>query len=153
HAGYLPPGDIDLWSFTANVGDTYLLSVVDTDADPNVDFRAEMRVFDPFGTYLGGNAGTGASQLQLTAAKAGTYHITVAAQSTIPNGVGHYIIRIAKSPGAFVVPTNDEGGAMTIGANHTGLLGPGDIDMYSFQATVGQSFLLSLVDTDADPNV
>src|SRR6201999_2781489 len=85
HAGDLPPGDLDMWSFQANQGDTFLMSVVDADNDPNVDFRVEMRVFDPDGVYVSENAGPIASQLQVQAAKTGTYLVVVAAQSGLPN--------------------------------------------------------------------
>src|SRR5207249_4575436 len=47
---------------------------------------------------------------------------------------GTYDLRLAKVPGAFVVPAGDEGGPMTNGADHTGAITLGDLDPWTFSA-------------------
>src|SRR5262249_43638027 len=98
----------------------------------------------PTGTYLGNNAGPIASQLQLTANKTGTYMVVVAAQSTLANGVGHYVVRLAKSPGTFIVPTGDDGGTLRNGEAVGGTIPLADLDMWSFVAAKNAQVSISL---------
>lgn len=58
-------------------------------------------------------------------------------------GTGTYRLMLARIPGPFVVPTGDEGGPLTNGANHAGVIPVGDLDLWTFQATAGESVALS----------
>src|SRR5262249_14355607 len=109
-----------------------------------------IRVFDPHGSYQYQTSTSvgGAAQLQFQAGLTGTY--TVVVSSWTVSGfanTGHYMLRLAQVPGAFVAPTGDEGGAMTNGGNHAGTTDLGDFDMWSFQANQNDSFVLSITDT------
>jgi len=54
------------------------------------------------------------------------------------------------SPGAFTISPGDQGGALTNGSNHTGDIHIGDLDMWSFTATAGDSIIVSAGETGVD---
>ena len=60
---------------------------------------------------------------------------------------GSYRLTLAQTPGAFVVPAGDEGGALTTGVNHEGTIHVGDLDQWTFTAAVGETIALSLTET------
>src|SRR5438477_184900 len=48
---------------------------------------------------------------------------------------GTYALHLAQMPEAFIVPSGDEGGAMTNGGNYAGTITLGDLDMWTFTAS------------------
>jgi hypothetical protein len=142
HTGAITLGDLDMWTFTANQGDAISLSIglVDT----SVSLRPFIRLRDPFGTEVGTDAGVTLAQIDVTAAQTGTYTVVVASGLSVPQGIGSYVLTLAQTPKAFVVSAGDEGGAMTNGANHTCVINLGDLDMWTFSATQGDSISLSM---------
>src|SRR5207249_3874972 len=59
-------------------------------------------------------------------------------------GTGTYQLTLAKSPGAFVVPSGDDGGPMSNGANYSGTIPLGDLDQWSFQANAGDAISVAI---------
>src|SRR5438128_2599479 len=55
---------------------------------------------------------------------------------------GTYRLHLAKSPGAFVVSGGDEGGDLINGATQDGSIHTGDLDMWSFTASAGDSIVV-----------
>jgi hypothetical protein len=109
-------------------------------------FRPLVAVHAPNGALLDSAAGPNNSALdavvQITAATNGIFSINVS--SYYGNGTGSYLVNLAKAPGEFVVSPGDEGGPLTSGVAHPGLLARGDIDMWSFEANTGDSILLRM---------
>ena len=50
------------------------------------------------------------------------------------DGAGVYVVRLAKAPGTFIVPSGDDGRSMVNGTNYTGSVQRGDLDLWSFTA-------------------
>jgi hypothetical protein len=117
HAGAIDLGDLDLWSFTAAQGDAITVSIGEVfvgEVDPG--FVPWIRLRRPDGTQVAQDWGALAAQVTVTAPLSGTYTVVVGSQNL--STAGHYRMVLAHTPGAFVVPTSDEGGAMTNGADH-----------------------------------
>lgn len=66
------------------------------------------------------------------------------------NSTGEYIVRLALAPEEFVVPTNDEGGPMTIGFNHPGNIPDGDLDQWTFTAEQSSFVQISMTATSGN---
>ena len=143
HSGAISfAGEQDLWTFTANVGDSIALSL--GEVAPLTSFNPWMRLRDPNGLQVGSDPAFVVSQLNVVAAIAGTYTVLVSDGSSGHDLTGSYLLTLAKTPGAFVVPGGDEGGAMTNGANHQGAIHLGDIDQWTFRATSGHALSVSI---------
>jgi len=77
----------------------------------------------PDGSSLGAFGGADVGQTRQTAPQMGTYNVVVSTNPNVPNGTGPYILRLAKAPpGEYVVPFEDQGGALTNGENHPGAI-------------------------------
>lgn len=146
HAGTIEVGDVDLWTFTANAGDQVWLRLATTTAYPSLS------VFGPTGTVVG-SASDGSNTRDAVAgfAAPATGTFTVLVRSHYSGGSGPYVLYYAKVPGAFIVPVNDEGGALTNGVNHAGTIERGDLDLWTFTASQGEQVLLRLASTTVYP--
>jgi hypothetical protein len=80
----------------------------------------------------------------------GTYTVVVGSGDSGLDATGSYTLTLAKSPGAFTISPGDQGGALTNGSNHTGDIHIGDLDMWSFTATAGDSIIVSAGETGVD---
>src|SRR5262245_26979555 len=142
HPGVISLGDLDMWTFTASQGDSISLSVgvVDTAAS----LRPFIRLRDPNGVEVSAAASTLLAQVNVTAALAGTYTVVIASGAAVPQGTGSYVLTLAQTPENFVVDNGDEGGPMTNGHNHPGVINLGDLDMWTFTANQGDSISLSI---------
>ncbi|MBK9410937.1 MAG: hypothetical protein IPN47_23390 [Gemmatimonadetes bacterium] len=85
----------------------------------------------------------------VTAPETGTYTVIVgswdgSASSTSYAGTGTYVLSLVKAPGSIVISAGDEGGPMGNGTTHTGAIGVGDIDPWTFTATQGDAIALSI---------
>jgi hypothetical protein len=146
HAGVIHIGDLDQWSFHANKDDTIALSIGEvlvSEVDPG--FVPWIRLYGPTGALVGfEDWGDLVAQITATAPLTGTYTVLVASNDGGNDATGQYRLTLAKIPGAFVVPVGDEGGAMTNGANHAGIIHTGDLDQWTFQAVQGNSIVVSI---------
>jgi len=146
YGGTLTLGDLDMWSFTANAGDNIMLRLGST------GFQGNMDLYGPDGALLmtaGGNSTDW--KIPYTATKSGTYSVLVS--SYYAGGTGTYVLHFAQFPEAFIVPSGDEGGAMSNGGNYSGTLTLGDLDMWSFTANAGDSIVLRLGSTGFQGNL
>src|SRR4030095_118908 len=75
---------------------------------------------------------------------AGTYTVLVGTGDSLGVGTGTSRLTLAKTPGAFVVPPVDAGGARTNGATHAGTIHLGDLDQWTFQANAGDAISLAM---------
>lgn len=148
HLGTIHVGDLDVWSFTAAAGDAILIAVGEVGG--NSLFTPWIRLRSPTGQNLGSNWGGLASQIGATATFTGTYTVVVASQAPGHESSGMYTLTMAKAPGAFSVSEGDEGGPATNGSNHTGVIQIGDLDMWTFDATAGNTIVVSIGETGPD---
>ena len=88
-----------------------------------------IRLRAPNGASLGSANNYQSAQIDATATLTGTYTVVVASADTARAGAGNYLLTLARTPAAFVVPSGDEGGAMTNGGNHAGAIHRGDLDI------------------------
>ncbi|MBP9900338.1 MAG: hypothetical protein KBH45_02690 [Verrucomicrobia bacterium] len=133
-------GDIDMWSFTATAGERIMVRVGTT------GFRPYLLLYAPNGAQLAVGAGNGSGDtdglVDATAPSNGTY--TAVLESYYANGSGPYTIHLAKSTGAFVVSPGDEGGDLINGAANTGQITKGDLDLWRFDASVGDNISIRI---------
>ena len=147
HTGNLDLGDLDMWTISANAGDSLVVRMGATNYNPY------LRIFGPGGKQVGA-AGSGASGFQnvevaLQATNAGTY--TVVASTFSGNSTGGYILNVAQSPEPVFVAPGDEGGPITNGWKHTGTLDLGDLDVWTFSASAGDNLVFRMASANYNP--
>src|SRR5947199_5136993 len=75
----------------------------------------------------------------------GTFTVAVAdgnlSYPYLLSDTGTYRIHLAKSPGAFGMSAGDECGVLANGATQAGAIHSGDLDMWSFAASAGDSIV------------
>jgi len=132
----------DSYTFTANTGDSINLRLGTT------NFSGELQLYGPNGALLEtvGQYPVDDDLIAYTATNSGTF--TVLVSSAVTRGAGTYALHLAQVPEAFIVPADDEGGAMTNGGNFTGTITLGDLDMWTFTANAGDSINLRLGTTN-----
>ena len=143
HQGNLPVGDLDLWNFTANAGDSIVLKVGQM-SDTN-NFDPSIRLYGPDGALVASSAGTSAAEVTIRATNSGTFLVVIGNDPYYnAAGSGTYILTLAKTGSAIVVSPGDEGGPMTNGVAHQGNLPVGDLDVWNFTANAGDSIVLKM---------
>jgi hypothetical protein len=149
HGGEIVQGDLDVWTFTATAGDRIDLHIGETtDTD---DFRPWIQLWAPTGATLGSTSGTDAAQMEAVAPVTGTYLVLVASFDSGFDGTGTYRLTMAHTPGPITISPGDQGGPLVNGAEHTGEIVQGDLDVWTFTATAGDRITLhigELTDTD-----
>ncbi|MGH7972487.1 MAG: hypothetical protein ACREIC_27555, partial [Limisphaerales bacterium] len=87
--------------------------------------------------------------LDLPLPDTGTF--TVVASSYFPNTSGNYTLKLAHEPGSVFVAAGDEGGVLTNGLVIQGTNSIGDLRVWSFYGTVGDSNLFRFGTVGFDP--
>jgi uncharacterized repeat protein (TIGR01451 family) len=141
-------GEIDAWTFTANQGDALTIAIGEVGADSA--FWPWIRLQSPGGTFIANTWGPLAAQINTTAPQTGTYTVLVASNDSGNNDTGSYQLTLARTPASFVVPDGDQGGAMTNGENHPGVLHRADLDLWSFTAVQGASISIAIGEVGDD---
>lgn len=140
NAGTISLGDLDVWSFTATVGESVNARIGTT------GYRPYLLLYGPTGNLVDSGAGSGSgdtdADVRALIATSGTY--TLVAQSYTANGTGPYTLHLAKSMGDFIVSPGDDGGELVNGAVNTGQIAKGDIDIWSFDASVGDNIVVRI---------
>ena len=137
-------GEVDEWSLSAAQGNHLTVSIgeiFEGELDPG--FYPRIRLLRPDGVQVGTDSDYLAAQVTVTAPLSGTYVVRVDDNSG-QDRTGSYLLRLAQTPGEFMVPAGDEGGAMTNGANHPGKITLGDVDLWSIVARQGDSLTVSI---------
>lgn len=140
HPGTNTLGDLDMWSIAASAGDRIMVRAGTT------GFRPYLLLYGPTGALVdsGAGSGSGDTDAYVEAVTTSNTTYTVVMQSYIANGAGPYTIHLAKSTGAFVVSPGDEGGELVNGAANSGQIAKGDIDVWGFDATVGDNIVVRI---------
>ncbi len=134
--------DIDVYTFPATAGNAVTLNLASTTSNHLI----EVDIFAPNGVlvYDGPATGTAAYDLLLNSfTQTGTY--TVVVKSGQGGGVGTYNMTYVKVPSLHTLEAGE--GALTSGATKAGTLVNADLDVYTFQATVGSAVKLELART------
>ena len=107
---------VDSWCFSATAGDAISLSLAElTDTG---SFTPWIRLRAPDGTQLGTRWHSAVAQVDvLSAPQTGLYTVLIGSGDSVHVGTGTYRLTLAQTPGSFVVPSGDDGGPMTNGAN------------------------------------
>jgi hypothetical protein len=145
HTGRISVGDLDAWTITANQGDYLAVGIGEgAAATVSADFTPWIRVIGPTGQLLRSDWGAAAVQWGANAPATGTYTVIVGTADSGYDGTGDYRLVVYKTPGAFSVPAGDEGGALTNAAGRTGRISLGDLDAWTFTASQGSTFVVSV---------
>jgi hypothetical protein len=146
HTGEIVRGDLDVWTFTATVGDRIAVHIGEI-ADP-LDFRPWIRLWGPTGTSLGASFGLAAAQIgDVLAPVTGTYLVLVASADSGVDDGGTYQLTMTHTPGPITVSPGDEGGPIGSGSTQSGVIGRGDLDVWSFTATAGAPLTVQIAQT------
>ena len=156
HTGTIAtPGQIDVWTFSAAQGNYIALEIAEIVANPDPGFMPYMRLVNhDTGEIIMTVTGALAAQIAVNAASTATYDVFVRDSNINRPGtaLGSYTVTLVKAPGALVVPTGDQGGAMTNGGNHAGSIFAGDLDAWTFTAAKDDYIALSIAEVlELDP--
>ena len=146
--GTLLVGDLDAWTFNASVGDTIILRAGEASAD---DIRPRLRLFSPTGVLVGNDSGFNEAEITFRATNSGPYIVTV--NTTLDGGSGAYRLSFARSSGVVTTSPGDEGGPLVNGVSQAGALPAGDLDLWSFEANVGDQILIRLGESEAGTDI
>jgi hypothetical protein len=142
HLGTVLAGDLDLWTFTANIGDA-LVARIGTITGTNT-FTPWIRLYGPTGEPLDSGFGTLAGEVEVTATNNGTFLVVVGDGNSALSGSGSYRLTLAKTGDPVVVSAGDEGGPMTNGVTHLGTVLTGDLDVWTFNARRGEALIVRM---------
>lgn len=152
HDGTILLNQTNTWTLTATAGDTLILRSGRVSGDAN--FNPWLRLYDPSGNLVESNPMTTAdnvTELELTAGATGTYSLQISDGSFgRTNDRGSYRLYFLRLPGAPVIA--DEGGPMTNGGNHDGVIEVGDLDLWTFSGQSGDKIVLRSGRLSGDPN-
>ena len=142
YAGTNTLGDLDMFTFTANKGESINLRLGTT------NFVGKLQLYGPNGALLQsvGNYPVKDDLIAYTATNSGTF--TVLVSDGYGGGTGTYELHLAQIPEAFIVPAGDQGGVMTNGGNYAGTITLGDLDLYAGTAAKGDVINLELRTTN-----
>lgn len=141
--GTIHQGDLDVFSFTAAVGDSLVLRAGEvTDQGGTGGFTPALRLYGPGGSLLDSEAANlSAVEVTATATLAGVYVVVVSDGGSYIDGAGTYRLHLMRSPGEFLISPGDEGGELANGATQVGTVHVGDLDVWTFTAAVGDSIV------------
>ena len=142
-AGDIVIGDLDLWNFTAEAGQTIVVRMGKLLATSTL--TPYLRLWGPDGAFLAqyGVSGT-AAEVSVRATNSGTFTIVASDLSSLYTGSGTYQVKLAKTGSAITLGPNDNGGAMTNGTMYTGNISIGGMEIWNFDATEGDSMVVRM---------
>jgi len=153
HTGTINGRDLDTWTFDAVQNDGITISIGEVSAGVDPGFFPWIRLRGPDGTMLDDRWSSKNTRIDIRAPLTGTYTVVVASNATNQIGPGNYVLSLVKTPGPYIISPGDQGGPMINGATHTGMIGIGDVDAWTFQAVQNDGINLSIgeVTGGADP--
>jgi hypothetical protein len=143
YSGTILRGDLDQYSFQAAAGDA--LTVTVSEVGTNTSFMPRIRVHGPDGKELGNTWGDLWAESDFTAPLAGTYTVLIN-RIDAADGMGSYLVTMAKAPGYYITPVGRSGGALVVGPNPTGTILRGDLDQWSLLAHAGDKVMVSVAE-------
>jgi len=134
--------ETDTWTIAANKGDRLILQVAELTG--GAGFTPTIEVFAPDGTRLAIDSDALAARVDIQAHVTGTF--TAVVRDFNQTGTGTYRLRLAKVPGAFIVPAGDDGGALVNGTKHQGTIDRGDLDLWTITANAGDRITVQIAE-------
>jgi hypothetical protein len=137
-------GDLDLYTFSAAVGDHVVLSIGEG-AAAVTGFDPDITLYSPTGALLQTTTGTVSGFIDAPITAAGTYTVLIREYNN--NTTGDYRLYFDKLPfaGSATDPADGDGRALVSNTTTTGAIGSvGDLDLYSFNAAMGDRIILSV---------
>ena len=142
YAGTIDKGDMDMWTFTANTGDSVNLRLGTT------SFYGLLQLFGPNGALLNTVINDTDELIAFTPTNSGTFTVLVSSSDYANFLTGTYVLHLLETPEPFIVPAGDAGGSATNGGSYTGAITLGDLDAWTFTACEGDLISLKLTTTD-----
>ncbi len=145
--GSLTLGDLDLWSFDAIAGETVFIRC------GSPAFTPWVRIHGPNGVLIEesswSSSATRDGVITLRTTTAGTHTVLVAAG--YPGQIGDYSLHRASIPGDFNTSPGDDGGPLVNGMTNNATMPLGDLDIWSFVGTPGDSNVFRVTGTTFTP--
>ena len=139
--GAIAAGDLDVFTFYAAAGDSIRAAVGDTS---NTNFTPQIELYAPNGTRVTWDfEGVGTDVTALSITQSGTYTIVVSDYGS--NDTGNYSLSMARAQ-ATVQRFGADDGSIVSGQTRNGSVGLGDIDVFTFYATAGDTIRAALGD-------
>jgi len=145
HTGNILLGDVDVWTFNAKTGDAILARMGNLNTNGTLD--PYLRLYGPDGKAASpviGGYGLKAEEVTARATTNGTYTVLLSGGPFANGGVGQYRLTLVKTGDPIFTAPGDEGGPMTNGFMHTGMIDLGDVDVWSFNANAGDGIFLQM---------
>jgi len=143
-AGNLAVGQLNVWSFTANSGDNLVVEMGRSVSSSTL--YPYLRLYGPNGSLLTSAPSDGTqAEVATRATNSGTF--TVIADNNfgyVNGGSGTYQLTLGKTGSPIVVAPGDQGGPLTNGFTYAGSLAAGQLNVWSFTATSGDSLVLGM---------
>jgi len=156
YQGNLLAGQLSVWSFTANTGDSMVVGMGDANRTAG-DLDPYLRLYGPDGALLASGIGTFATEATARATNSGTFTVIAANyDSSSDGGNGTNQVTMGKSGSPIVVAPGDQGGSLTGAGAYNGSLLAGELDVWKFTACAGDSMVVGMSDLnrpagDLDP--
>ena len=140
HSGEIVRGDMDTYTFSANVGDYIEIRMADTSEGNTLITRMEL--YGPSGgNAIAASSNNYVSVIALTITEAGTYTLLAKEVSAYNATTGSYNIYFVK------VPEANEHGSLTNDGIRSGTIDLGDMDTYTFSVNAGDHIEIRMADT------
>jgi hypothetical protein len=142
--GTILTGEIDTYTFAAKAGDSLVVSM--GDEDPWNPRYPLLELYGPDGAPLASGQGDESARVSVRAPVSGTYSVLASLRLEESSD---YTISLAKVPSTTqAVDSNGDGGAMKSGETRSGTISTGELDVYTFAATAGNSLVVSMGEED-----
>jgi len=142
HTGTISPaGDSDSWTFSASIGDRIVIRI--GEITQTGSFTPRIRLQNPSAVQIAVASSSLVAEIAVTATNTGTFTVIVD-DAVGTTAMGTYRLTLAKSPGGVFVAPGDEGGPLTNGVMHTGILSTGDLDVWTFTAASGDNLVVRM---------
>jgi len=139
--GTLPLGDLDVFTFGASAGDTITLAVGETVGSDSW-FGPKLTLYGPDGAPLGSSWGSsGASVTRRTMLSGNHYAVIEDSQAEYS---GNYLFTMVKAPGE---QRDSDGRVIQSGETANGTLPLGDLDVFTFGASAGDTITAAVGET------
>ena len=142
HTGTIDVGDLDVWTFTANTGENLTLRLGELVTGSSL--TPALWLYGPNGALLDSLSGSAATEVSVRATNGGTYTVVVGDYSGGYVGSGTYRLTLAKTGSPIVTLPTDDGGPLTNGVRHTGMIDVGDLDVWNFTANAGEGIRIRM---------
>ena len=150
-SGTINTGDLDMWQFNANAGDSVILRIGEV-TDPTGRFDPWIRLFGPDGEQLDSKRGVTAAEIALTPTNSGTFTVVVGdgplSNPYLISDTGTYRLYLAQSPEPFVV--SDDGALLAFPGSYNGTIDEGDLDLWGFWATTNDNLNVQVAQVTDD---